>query len=305
MIIESCKIWYAGGGNNMTAIQQFHPELGTPEMHDILAVYLAASHTSVDPTISMSRKIFVTNDGYILENETIELTNNKSSGNESEEYDYTIKKGDELDRYRLFEFDKKKVKKQPLDFWKNHQETFPHHSKKMTTRLVSPSSPTGNNRSIELAGIDLWTIARVDKVFLYPVELNVDRFKESLGHTLSIWSIIAAHFLVLDDDHYVIEMSEYPIPVSFVKNTVLIRWPFNLNVVTHLIESSLSEFIDEVRTEKLVDRTMMEPLFRLKLTRIVTSDELVLGASGSHMRIYQQMEPAEPFHIFERRLWRS
>ncbi|CAF4386166.1 unnamed protein product, partial [Rotaria magnacalcarata] len=50
---------------------------------------------------------------------------------------------------------------------------------------------------------------------------------------------------------------------------------------------------------------MMEPLFRLKLTHIVTSDELVLGASGSHMRIYQQMEPAEPFHIFERRLWRS
>ncbi|CAF4122524.1 unnamed protein product [Rotaria magnacalcarata] len=40
------------------------------------------------------------------------------NGNESEEYDYTIKKGDELDRYRLFEFDKNKVTKQPLDFWK-------------------------------------------------------------------------------------------------------------------------------------------------------------------------------------------
>ncbi|CAF4704151.1 unnamed protein product, partial [Rotaria magnacalcarata] len=152
MIIESCKIWYAGGGNNMTAIQQFHPELGTPEMHDILAVYLAASHTSVDPTISMSRKIFVTNDGYILENETIELTNNKSSGNESEEYDYTIKKGDELDRYRLFEFDKKKVKKQPLDFWKNHQETFPHHSKYARSGFSISATTTNLEREFSAAG---------------------------------------------------------------------------------------------------------------------------------------------------------
>ncbi|CAF3573118.1 unnamed protein product [Rotaria socialis] len=60
----------------MSAIQPFHPELGTPEMLDILAIYLAASHTSVDPTISMSRQIFVTNYGYTLENETIGKTIN-------------------------------------------------------------------------------------------------------------------------------------------------------------------------------------------------------------------------------------
>ncbi|CAF5068650.1 unnamed protein product, partial [Rotaria magnacalcarata] len=54
-----------------------------------------------------------------------ELTDNDNSGNESEEYDCTIKKkGDELDRYRLFEFDKNKVPKQPLDFGRNHHELF-------------------------------------------------------------------------------------------------------------------------------------------------------------------------------------
>ncbi|CAF3747268.1 unnamed protein product [Rotaria socialis] len=65
---------------------------------------------------------------------------------------------------------------------------------------------------------------------------------------------------------------------------------------------------------------MKEPPFRLKLTHIVASGELILGARGSHMvgdgasllkflntisRIYQQMEPAEPLPIYERRLWSS
>ncbi|CAF2894151.1 unnamed protein product [Rotaria sp. Silwood2] len=74
MIIESYTIWYDDGGNNMNAIQPFNPELGTPEMHDVLAVYLAGSYTSVDPTISFFLPIFVTNDGYTCENETIEKT---------------------------------------------------------------------------------------------------------------------------------------------------------------------------------------------------------------------------------------
>ncbi|CAF3573099.1 unnamed protein product [Rotaria socialis] len=85
--------------------------------------------------------------------------------------------------------------------------------RKMTTCLVSSSSPTGSNRRIELAGIALWTIAHVDKIFVYPTELNIDRFKESLGRTLSIWPIMAGHFLVRDDDRYAIEMSDNTIPV--------------------------------------------------------------------------------------------
>ncbi|CAM4774537.1 unnamed protein product [Rotaria magnacalcarata] len=47
-----------------------------------------------------------------------EFTDNNTSGNETEEYDYSIRKGDELDRYRLFEFDKNKKTQHPLDFWK-------------------------------------------------------------------------------------------------------------------------------------------------------------------------------------------
>ncbi|CAF4642600.1 unnamed protein product [Rotaria sp. Silwood1] len=74
MIIESYTIWYNDGGNSMSAIQSFNPELGTPEMHDVLAVYLAGSYTSVAPTISFFLPIFVTNDGFTRENQTIEKT---------------------------------------------------------------------------------------------------------------------------------------------------------------------------------------------------------------------------------------
>ncbi|CAF0764121.1 unnamed protein product [Rotaria sordida] len=76
MIIESYTIWYNDGGSNMSAIQPFNPELGTPEMHDILAVYLASSYTSVAPTISNFLPIVVTNDGYTFENQTIKKTIN-------------------------------------------------------------------------------------------------------------------------------------------------------------------------------------------------------------------------------------
>ncbi|CAF2099479.1 unnamed protein product [Rotaria magnacalcarata] len=59
-----------------------------------------------------------------------EFADNNTSGNETEEYDYSVRKGDELDRYRLFEFDKNKKTQHPLDFWKKHQETFPFLSKR-------------------------------------------------------------------------------------------------------------------------------------------------------------------------------
>ena len=49
-----------------------------------------------------------------------------------------------------------------------------------STFLIYPSSPTGNNRRIELAGLDLWRMARIDNVFVYPSEINIDRFKDSI-----------------------------------------------------------------------------------------------------------------------------
>ena len=191
--------------------------------------------------------------------------------------------------------------------------------KRMKTWLVPPSSPTGNNRRIELAGFDLWS-ALIDRVFVYPAKLDIDRLKKSLGRALSIWPIMAGRFLVLGEDHYVIEMSDNPIPVSFVEDTVLTKWPLNSNVAADTFEKPLEPFLDRVDLEKLYDSSTHEPLLRLKLTHIVESDEWILGSSGSHMigdgasfmkflntisRYYQQMEPIEPFPIFERRLWKS
>jgi hypothetical protein len=54
---------------------------------------------------------------------------NNESGTESDEFEFDIKKGDELDRYLLLEFDKNKQSTEPLQFWKNYQSQFPFLSK--------------------------------------------------------------------------------------------------------------------------------------------------------------------------------
>ncbi|CAF4216247.1 unnamed protein product, partial [Rotaria magnacalcarata] len=71
----------------------------------------------------------------------------------------------------------------------------------MACYLVSPSAATGRNRHIELAGIDLWVIARTDKIFVYPSELNIEQFKDALSRTLSLWPLITGRLLLLDDNH--------------------------------------------------------------------------------------------------------
>ncbi|CAF2705735.1 unnamed protein product [Rotaria sp. Silwood2] len=190
----------------------------------------------------------------------------------------------------------------------------------MTSWLVFPSSPTGNNRRIELAGLDLSIIPRIDNIFVYPAELDIDRFKDALSHALSLWSLVAGRFLVLNDGHYFIEMSDNGIPVAYTENTELEKWPLNNNVVVDIIQTSLIPFIDGVQTMKLMQSSNEEPLLHLKLTCIVQSGEWVLGTSWAHVlgdaesnlnflitlsRLYQQLEPMKPLPIFERRLWRE
>ncbi|CAF1452290.1 unnamed protein product [Rotaria magnacalcarata] len=189
-----------------------------------------------------------------------------------------------------------------------------------TVFLIYPSSPAGNNRRLEIAGLDLWKMARIDNVFVYPSEINIDCFNEALSRTLSLWSVVAGRFRLDDGEHYIIEMSDNPIPVTLVKNNDLVRWPFDSNVVIDFCKSSLSAYIDEVQVSKLFDNTENEPLVRFKLTHIIQSNEWILGISWAHelgdadsclrflntlSRLYQQMEPAEPLPIFERRLWKS
>jgi hypothetical protein len=72
MIIESYTIWYDDDGMNISSILPYTPQSGTPEMHDVLIVYLSGIYTSVSPTISVLLPLFVTNDGYTRENQTID-----------------------------------------------------------------------------------------------------------------------------------------------------------------------------------------------------------------------------------------
>jgi hypothetical protein len=189
-----------------------------------------------------------------------------------------------------------------------------------STFLVYPSPPTGNNRHIELAGLDLWRMARIDNVFVYPSEINIDRFKDALSRTLSLWPVIAGRSCLNDNKYYFIEMSDNATPVTLINNDDLVKWPFDSNVILDFYKDSLSTYIDEVQVTKLFDNSQNEPLVRIKLTHIVQSNEWVLGISWAHelgdaasclnfsntlSRLYQQMEPLKPLPIFERRLWKS
>ncbi|CAF2406904.1 unnamed protein product [Rotaria sp. Silwood2] len=184
--------------------------------------------------------------------------------------------------------------------------------------LVLASTQTEKQRRIELSGTDLWIMDRIDNVFVYPANLNVNRFIEALGRTLCLWPFIAGRFLLLEGDRYVIEMSDNPIPVSVVENNDLLKWPFDSKVLVDLRYHTLEPFIDEVPIHKLLCGSSEEPLVRFKFTRLVKSDEFVMGISWAHVlgdaasclrflttisRLYQQLQPLEPFPIFERRLW--
>ncbi|CAF3888783.1 unnamed protein product [Rotaria sordida] len=146
---------------------------------------------------------------------------------------------------------------------------------------IFPSSFTGHNRRIELAGTDLWITPRIDNVFVYPGDLNINRFKDALGHILALWPLVCGRLLLHDGEHYVIEMSDKAVPVTIVDNTELKQWPLNSNVVWDAVEGQLQPFLDEVQTTKLWHGSPDEPLFRLKITRLIQSGEWVLGTTTS------------------------
>lgn len=186
-----------------------------------------------------------------------------------------------------------------------------------TPILVSPSPPTGLQRRIELSGLDLWLLLRIDNVFVYPGEINLDRLTDALSRTLSIWSLVAGQGFQ-ENDRYFIIMSDHSIPVTFVRNEEISSWSLDSTVVVEMMDNPLKNFIDEVQTMKLFDQVSNEPLLRIKLTQLVQSNEWILGMSWAHVlgdadsclqfsktlsRFYQQLEPSMPSPIFERRIW--
>ncbi|CAF2372184.1 unnamed protein product [Rotaria sp. Silwood2] len=178
----------------------------------------------------------------------------------------------------------------------------------MTSNII-PYPPTGNDHRIILAGTDL-IFESIDNIFVYPSLLDIDRLKKALSRTLSIWPILAGRVIV-NDDQYRIEFSDQSIPFTYTENDQLECWP-NLPVV--IDDATICEpFIDVVQY-KPVD----EPLLRIKVTRLLRSNEYVFGTSFSHLvgdaasnihflndlsRLYQDLEPLLPRPIFDRHLW--
>ncbi|CAF0724023.1 unnamed protein product [Rotaria sp. Silwood1] len=145
--------------------------------------------------------------------------------------------------------------------------------------FISPSTPTGNNHRIELAGIDLWLLACINNIFVYPSEINIDQFKQALSRTLSLWPLGCGRIVLENDQHYVIEMCDNPIPVTLVLNNDLKQWPLNSNALVEVNDKRLSAFIDEIQVTKLFNNSSDEPLVRFKLTHIAQSGEWALGIS--------------------------
>ncbi|CAF3703278.1 unnamed protein product [Rotaria sordida] len=177
----------------------------------------------------------------------------------------------------------------------------------MTSHII-PCPPTGNGHRIVLAGTDL-IFESIDNIFVYPL-LDIDRLKQAISRALSIWPILAGRVLI-NEDQYLIEFSDQPIPFTYIENDQLEYWP-NLRVVVDDV-TICKPFIDVVQY-----KPMDESLLRIKVTRLLRSNEYVLGTSFSHLvgdaasnihflndlsRFYQSLEPILPRPIFDRYLW--
>ncbi|CAF1542077.1 unnamed protein product [Rotaria sordida] len=179
--------------------------------------------------------------------------------------------------------------------------------------MVSSSTPTGNNRRIELAAMDLWILGRINNVFVYPSEINIDQLKDALSRTLSLWPFVVGRTILENDQHHIIEMCDNPIPITLVINNDLKEWSLDSNVIVEANNKLFPIFIDEVQVTKFFNNSSDEPLVHFKLTHIVQSNEWVLGISWYYplrdataclhfsntlSRLYQQMESTQPLLIF-------
>ncbi|CAF4509056.1 unnamed protein product [Rotaria sp. Silwood2] len=176
------------------------------------------------------------------------------------------------------------------------------------TSYIAASSPTGNGRQIQLLSTDL-IFGGIDNVFVYP-SLDVDRLRNALSRTLSFWPILTGRIFVDNDDQYFIKFTDDSIPFTYAENDQLEQWP-DLPVVVDDM-TLIQPFIDSVQYKPEI-----EPLLRIKVTRLLHSDEYVLGTSFYHMvgdanstfhfhndlsQIYQNLETILPRPVFERHL---
>ena len=85
-------------------------------------------------------------------NLTENINDHEENSNESDEFEFDLRKRDELDRYLLFEFDKNKEITHPLQFWKNHANKFPLLSRYTRSLLSMPATTVSVEREFSAAG---------------------------------------------------------------------------------------------------------------------------------------------------------
>ncbi|CAF1275734.1 unnamed protein product [Rotaria sordida] len=102
--------------------------------------------------------------------------NVNGSDSDSDEFEYNIKKGDELDRYLLFKFEKNKETIEPLYFWKIYRSEFPFLSQYARSVLSIPATTTNVEREFSTAG---W-ILNERRTNLKPEEVDKILFVRSM-----------------------------------------------------------------------------------------------------------------------------
>lgn len=188
----------------------------------------------------------------------------------------------------------------------------------MQLSWLVPACPSGKNRRIELPGLDLWLLARIDKIFIYPNEFNRVKFDQALTETLSHWPLVTGRFIKAETDRFFIEMSDRPIPVTYLESDDRFAWTDTSPIVTPLDQNRLEPYIDGVDVLKISNGSSEEPLVRFKLSKSVSSGQWIMGVSWSHIlgdadallqflstisRFYQSMDAIPPLPKFDRRLW--
>ena len=147
---------------------------------------------------------------------------------------------------------------------------------------------------------------RIDNVFDYSI-IDVAQFKDALRRTLSLWSIVSGR-IIGDNYQYVTEFCDKSIPLTYVENFQVERRSDLLVVVDDL--AKLQPFVDSAQNKPRV-----EVLLRLKVTRLVQTNESIRRTSFSHLiddadsnlsflrdlsLIYQMLQLTVPHSIFER-----
>ncbi|CAF3734295.1 unnamed protein product, partial [Rotaria sordida] len=101
------------------------------------------------PTKKIKRNIFTRFESGNLNEDPDDDT---GSGNESDEYEYDLRKSDELDRYFSLRFDKDKKTIEALRFWKDQQHQFPFLSECARSILSIPATTTNVEREFSVVG---------------------------------------------------------------------------------------------------------------------------------------------------------